>query len=97
VDGVERADLSRLLDSAAHARLRGEELGRFEPRRDFPTARGPDAVTIADLNGDRQPDLANIDGGRNGISILVNRGMGISNGGSTTQPEGCPPSLHAVI
>lgn len=44
--------------------------GNFEPRRDFPTARSPDAVKIADLNGDRRPDIANIDYGRNSISIL---------------------------
>jgi hypothetical protein len=50
--------------------------GSFEPRRDFPTGRFADAVTIADLNGDRRPDLANLDDGRNSISILVNRGDG---------------------
>jgi hypothetical protein len=71
--------------------------GRFEPRRDFATARSPDAVTIAHLNGDRRPDLANIDYGRNSISVLVNSGDGISNRGSTTQPEGSPPRLRAVI
>ena len=31
-------------------------------------------VTIADLNGDRRPDLATTAPGRNSISILLNRG-----------------------
>ena len=97
MDAVERADLRRLLDSAARARLRGGELGRFEPRRDFPTARGADAVTIADLNGDRQPDLANIDGGRNSISILVKRGDGNFERRLDYAAGAVPPSLHVVI
>jgi FG-GAP-like repeat len=69
--------VKRLLDETSTVSVlvnRGD--GSFDPRRDFETRGGPDAVVIADLNGDGAPDLATADGVTSAVSVLLNRGGG---------------------
>lgn len=72
--------------------------GNFEPRRDFPTARSPGRGE--DRGSQRRPPT-----GHREYRLRQEQyfdpsriaGMGISNRGSTTRPEGSPSLLRAVI
>jgi hypothetical protein len=54
----------------------------------------PAAVAIADLNGDRRPELAFVNGTRaNSVSVLTNRGDAAFSAGRDYQTENSPVSL----
>ncbi len=56
--------------------LLGNGDGTFRPKVDYGTGSNPCFVTIGDLNGDGQPDLAVANYSDNSISVLLNNGDG---------------------
>src|SRR6266516_7644130 len=48
----------------------------FAAARSYRTGASPRAVAIADLNGDRRPDLVTANGSADTVSVLLNRGSG---------------------
>jgi hypothetical protein len=51
--------------------------GRFRPKRDYETSRGPSSVAIGDLNGDGKSDIVTTSSiGRSTVSVLLNNGDG---------------------
>ena len=50
----------------------GSAIASFSPRQDFVTGSAPDAVAVADLNGDGKPDLAVANFFSNTVSVLLN-------------------------
>lgn len=90
VDGDGRADLL-LADQTASAIsvLRGGPGGAFEPGGTFPSARGAQRLIVADVTGDRTPDLLVI--GDDGL-FLQRRGAA----GQLSAPESVWPSAHVA-
>jgi hypothetical protein len=56
--------------------LLNEGDGSFLAKRDYRTGTNPRSVAIADLNGDRKPDLATANFAPDTVSVLINRGDG---------------------
>jgi predicted NUDIX family NTP pyrophosphohydrolase len=50
--------------------------GRFRARRDYGVGEAPGSLEIADLNGDRKPDLAVANETADSVSVLLNTGDG---------------------
>ena len=44
----------------------------FAPQQTFPTGRGPESVTVADVNGDGKPDLIVKNSSDSNVSVLMN-------------------------
>jgi hypothetical protein len=51
----------------------GATVASFAPQQTFATGGAPDAVVIADVNGDRQPDLVVANEGSGTVSMLLNQ------------------------
>jgi ankyrin repeat protein len=56
--------------------LFGKGDGTFRRAVEYGTSRGPYAVAVADLNGDRKLDLATANADANTVSVLLNKGNG---------------------
>jgi len=56
--------------------LLGNGNGTFQPHTDYPTGHTPSSVAVADLNGDRNLDLAVTDYSDNSVSVLLGNGDG---------------------
>ena len=50
----------------------GASTPTFVPQTQFTTGRGPNSVSIGDINGDGRPDLAIVNFGSNSVSVLLN-------------------------
>jgi hypothetical protein len=48
----------------------------FAPKVDYPTGEGPISVTVVNVSGDNNPDLAVVDKGTDTVRVLVGTGNG---------------------
>jgi hypothetical protein len=56
--------------------LLGKGDGSFEAQTEYATGTTPAAVAVADLNGDKKPDLIVANSGSNSVSVLLGKGDG---------------------
>ena len=65
----------------------------FAPAKSYPTARTPASLAIADLTGDRKPDLVTANSEANAVSVLTNNGGGSFRARHDYRMEGEPGSI----
>ncbi len=74
--------------------LKGEGLGSFGAKTDFPTETSPRSIAVADFNSDGKSDLVVANAGANSVSFLPGKGNG-KFGDKTDFPVG--PSPRSVV
>lgn len=90
LDGDDRSDLivanhgANTISVLRHAGVRGSiQTGSFAAEVDFAVGDKPDAVAVADLDGDQRPELVVVNNGANSLSVLRNTASaGAFTGGS---------------
>jgi hypothetical protein len=77
--------MAALLAAAIGGAIAGAATPSFAAKQDFATGASPRSVTVGDLNGDGQLDLAGANVGSNTVSVLLN----------TTAPGAATPNFAA--
>ena len=97
VNGDGNPDLAgRTPDGSQLAMLLGNGDGTFQQPLTFPAGTNPAIGAVANLDGDKAPDLIAINASSNSISVLLNSGTDFSISASVPSPSSVSPGQSAT-